>query len=49
MCLECGCSESDGITIDGKPIVKISSHSHQIDGQGSQDTAREISIKRDIL
>jgi hydrogenase nickel incorporation protein HypB len=49
MCLECGCSEPDSITIDGKPIVKIPSHSHQIDGQEGQDAAREISIKRDIL
>lgn len=45
MCLDCGCSESSGVTIDGKPVMQTATHSHELDHGDS----RELSIKRDIL
>ncbi len=55
MCLECGCSETDQITIDGKPI-EPGNHHHSHDHKHHHHThdhqhedAREISIKQNIL
>lgn len=58
MCLECGCSETDGVTIDGKPINKDHhshhhshdhDHSHEHDSRNDAEKGREISIKQEIL
>ncbi|MCP4751301.1 MAG: hydrogenase nickel incorporation protein HypB [Proteobacteria bacterium] len=60
MCTECGCSETDDITIDGEPLER-SDHHHSVEPSdhhhGGGDPAdgvsgasvREISLKRDIL
>ncbi|MBU2511598.1 hydrogenase nickel incorporation protein HypB [bacterium] len=52
MCLECGCSETDGVTIDGKPVGYDDHHHHDHDhhhDHSSGTGAREISIKQEIL
>ncbi len=48
MCLECGCSETDEVTIDGKPVGHDHHHHHTHDHSASEGT-REISIKQEIL
>jgi hydrogenase nickel incorporation protein HypB len=58
MCLECGCSETDQITIDGKPVERHDhshsshdhNHGHNHDHhEHHHEGAREISIKQEIL
>ncbi len=44
MCLECGCSETGEVTINGKKMGHHHDHDTMNDGSG-----REISIQRDIL
>ena len=54
MCLDCGCSETDAVTIDGKPAETGHHHTHE-EHQHSHEHhhggagAREISIKQNIL
>lgn len=58
MCLECGCSETDQVTIDGKPANRGHSghdhdhhhgHDHHHDHDHHHEGGREISIKQEIL
>ncbi len=50
MCLECGCSETEEITIDGKTLNQADHHHHHHhDKKPAGDSSREISIKQDIL
>ncbi len=58
MCLECGCSETDEISIDGKPLKgghhhhshdHNHGHSHHHSHDHDHGDAREISIKQSIL
>jgi hydrogenase nickel incorporation protein HypB len=57
MCIECGCSETEGFTIDGEPVGEHGQphthhdhgHDHHHDHHHHEGETREISIKQNIL
>ncbi len=50
MCLDCGCSETGNITIDGKPVAEGENHSnHRHPMENHHQSSLEINIKQDIL